>query len=120
MIKALLETHTWPMEKSIDVGQAFVKSVQDLPPYIKMIGPFISFGGDGVKACTIHDVEKGHEEEGFLFISKMLVEFSNIGGQRFHIRAGANRDRCITVSGTIFIRCLKKGYSNCGGPPISP
>jgi len=78
-----LENHTWPMEKSVDVGQAFVKSVQALPPYIKMIGPFISFGGDGVKACTIHDVEKGHEEEGFLFISKMLVEFSNIGGQKF-------------------------------------
>jgi hypothetical protein len=28
-------------------------------------------------------VEKGHEEEGFLFITKMLIEFSNIGGQKF-------------------------------------
>ena len=65
-------------------------------------------------------MEKGHEEEGFLFISKMLVEFSNISGQRFHIRAGANRGRCITVSGTVFIRCLKKGCSNCGGRPQSP
>ncbi|MFQ5987639.1 MAG: hypothetical protein ACE5H6_02185 [Dehalococcoidia bacterium] len=85
VIKVLfLWTHTWPAEKSTDVGQTFVKFMQNpLPPYIKMIGPFINIGGDGVKGCIIWDVEKGHEDEGLLFIMKNAVDYFNIGGQKF-------------------------------------
>jgi len=40
-------------------------------------------GGDGIKACTIWDVEKGHEEEALLVIMRNLMEYANIGGQKF-------------------------------------
>lgn len=78
-----LHTHTWLMEKSTDVGQTFVKALPTIPPYIKLTGPFVSMGGDGVKACAIWEVEKGHEDEGLMLIMKYMVEFSSIGGQKF-------------------------------------
>ena len=79
----LMETHTWPMEKSADVGQVFVKVFPTLPPYIKSTGPFVTMGGDGVKGWAIWDVEKGYEEEGLMVIMKHLMECAKIGGQRF-------------------------------------
>ena len=85
VIKVLfLQTHTWLLEKSADVGQVFVKVMQTpLPSYIKMIGPFVNIGGDGGKGCMVWDVEKGHENEGLLFVMKWIMEYSNIGGQKF-------------------------------------
>ena len=78
-----LDTHTWPMEKSAEVGQVFVKALPTLPPYIKLTGPFVAMGGEGVKAWLIWDVEKGHEEEGLIIIMKFMMDYANIGGQKF-------------------------------------
>lgn len=95
-----LQTHTWPMEKSADVGQAFVKVMATPPPpYLKMTGPFINFGGDGVKGCMIWEVEKGHEEEGLTFIQKWIMEFSNIGGQKFTLEQVIAGAEALTLVG---------------------
>lgn len=71
------------MEKPAEVGQVFVKALPTLPPYIKMTGPFIAMGGEGVKAWLIWEVEKGHEEEGLIIIMKFMMDYANVGGQKF-------------------------------------
>ena len=78
------QNHTWPGEKSADVGQVFVNFMQNpLPQYIKMIGPFATIGGEGGKGCIIWDIAKGHEEEGLLLIMRQIMDYMNIGGQKF-------------------------------------
>lgn len=93
-------THTFPLEKSVAVGQLTVKALPTLPPYIK-INSFVNMGGDGLMVWTIWEVEKGHEDEGLLFIMKHRMQHANIGGQKFTLEpvlTGADALRLLGLS----------------------
>jgi len=92
-------THSWPMEKTPEVGQVVLKTMLTLPPYVKMIGPFVAMGGEGVMVWTIWDVEKGHEAEGLLAIMKHRMEYASIGGQKFTLEPVLTADAFASMVG---------------------
>jgi len=74
-------TETWPLTSSVDVGKEAMKLASTpLPRYMKMHGPWVTLGGDGVKSYTIYEVKKGHEDEGYKVVVKRLAGMFSIEG----------------------------------------
>ncbi|MGB2583972.1 MAG: hypothetical protein WBC89_07460 [Dehalococcoidia bacterium] len=72
---------TWPTKSSVAVGKVAVQILSmPLPSYVKMYGPFVTLGGDGIKVYTVYDAEKGHEEEWHKELMKQQAEHFGIEG----------------------------------------
>lgn len=74
-------TETWPSKSSVDVGKISVQILgRPLPSYVRMHGPYLAFGGDGIKSYTLYDVEEGHGEEWHKEMMKQLAELLGVEG----------------------------------------
>ena len=79
-------TETWPTESSVEVGKVAVGALaKALPSYIKRLGPYVTPGGDGMKAYVLYEIEKGHVDEGFKEVTKRHVPYFNIEGWKYTI-----------------------------------
>jgi len=79
-------TETWPTKSSVEAGKVAVEGLaKALPPYVKRLGPYVTPGGDGIKAYNLYEVEKGHEDEGYKELMKEEVPYLNIEGYKFTV-----------------------------------
>jgi hypothetical protein len=59
-------TETWPSTSSVELGKASIESIsRPLPEFMKRLGNYVVFGGDGVKAYALYEAEDGKEREGY-------------------------------------------------------
>ena len=77
-------TMIWPTKSSVEVGKVAVESLaKALPPYMERLGPYVAAGGDGIKAYTLYEIEKGHVQEGLIEVSKRMVPYFSAEGYKF-------------------------------------
>ena len=53
-----------------------------LPSYVKALDRYMTYGGDGVKAYVLWEVEKGKEQEGYKALMNQYAQFLNIEGYK--------------------------------------
>jgi hypothetical protein len=75
-------TQTYPLKSVKEVGRIFVEEVtiSPTPEYINLIGIYVAYGGKGVKAFTLYEVEKGKEDEGYKEIMQRFTPFFPVQG----------------------------------------
>ena len=77
----LIATVTYPLTSVLDAAKVFADNIdRERPAYLKSMGPYICYGGEGIKSVTIYEVEKGHEEEGLKDITGYFVQYHNVEG----------------------------------------
>ena len=77
---------TWPTKSAVEIGKVSVESLAKAPPpYVKRLGLYVTTGGDGIKAYTLYEVEKGHVDEGYKGLMKVFVPFFTIEGYKFTV-----------------------------------
>jgi len=61
-------------EKVDDVAKLWLETqAAGPPPNVRLIGPYDTFGGEGIKSYMIYEVEKGYEDEVLTEVNKRLV-----------------------------------------------
>ena len=76
-------TETWPGVSSVEVAKESVRLLgMPLSSYMKMIGPFVVMGGDGMKCYTVYEVEKGQADKALSEIAGRLAGLFRIPGYR--------------------------------------
>ena len=50
-----------------------------------MLGPYTKWGGDGIEAFSIIEIEKGHEEEGLLMVTKSYFPYMKVEGYKVEV-----------------------------------
>ena len=76
-------TETWPVTSSVEVGKETIKLAgRALPSHMKMLGPFVVLGGDGVKTYTIFEVEQGSADESYSEMMRRLSGLFRIPGYK--------------------------------------
>lgn len=77
----VLYTTTYPLAAAVDVGKIGIEALKNpLPDYINRGQIFFLFGGKGIKAHVVYEIEKGHEDEGLKEISKRMTAYYDIEG----------------------------------------
>jgi len=69
------------------------------PPHVKRLGVYITAGSDGMKSYGLHEIEKGHVEEGVKEVNKNLVAFFNIEGWKFTVEALMTPEEALPMLG---------------------
>lgn len=77
---------TYPLTRSKEVAEAFMKSSEKPLSYANRLGTWTGYGGEGVNVWSIYELEKGHEEEGSNELFKLLVNFYHIEGFKVNIQ----------------------------------
>ena len=75
-------TETWPAAASVEVAKEGVKLAGTPPLNMKMLGPYVVMGGDGVKDYTVYEVEKGQADKALSEIVGRLSGLFRIPGYR--------------------------------------
>ena len=88
VIKVLfMTTLSFPLDKPEEVGKVFIELQKSpLPAYVNMMGPYVTFGGEGAESHVFYDVEKGHEEEGLALINRRLISYRGIVGMKITVQ----------------------------------
>jgi len=80
----VMVTSTYPTKSAVQVGKVAMEVLAKAePPYVKRLGPYVAAGGDGIKAYTLYEIEKGHVQEGLIEVSKRMVPYFSAEGYKF-------------------------------------
>lgn len=76
-------TETWPHKSATEFVRVAMESLPKTPPsYIKS-HIYATTCDEGMKVYVLHEVEEGHESEGFIEIIKLYVPYFCIEGWSF-------------------------------------
>jgi len=92
-------TETWPATSSAEVGKEAVRLAGTPPLNMKMLGPYITMGGDGVKDYTIYEVEKGQEDKALTEIMGRLSGFFRIPGYKASLEVAITQIEALPLVG---------------------
>lgn len=75
----IMYTVTYPLKSAKEVVKAFMVAMKNpLPDYITRSHVYNLYGGKGIKAYTIYEIERGHEDEGLMEIAKRMTAYIDI------------------------------------------
>jgi hypothetical protein len=92
-------TETWPAAASVEVAKESVKLAATPPQNMKMLGPFIVMGGDGIKDYTIYEVEKGQADKAFSEIIGRLSGLFRIPGYKASLEVAITQVEALPLVG---------------------
>ena len=92
-------TETWPTTSSAEVGKEALKLVATPPLNMKMLGPYIVMGGDGVKDYTIYEIEKWQEDKALAEILGRLSGFFRIPGYKASLEVAITQIEALPLVG---------------------
>ena len=76
-----IATNTYPLTSVMDVAKVFADGLdREVPSLLKQTGPYVCWGGDGIKSVTLYEIEDGHEKEGLDLITKIHVPYMKVEG----------------------------------------
>lgn len=79
----IMSISTYPMSSIPKVVEVFIELMKDgLPEYISMTGPVSRWGGDGITAYTIYDIEDARAMEGMKVLVARDARFAVAEGYR--------------------------------------
>ena len=90
-------TETWPVESSVEVAKQAAKLAP--PSNMKMLGPYIVMGGDGVKDYAIYEVEKGQADKALTEILGRLLGLFRIPGYRASLEVAITQIEALPLVG---------------------
>ena len=96
----VMVTSTYPTKSSVQVGKVAVETLAKAPPpYVKRLGPYVTAGGDGIKAYTLYEIEKGHVEEGIVEVTKRMVPYFSIEGYKYTLETLLTAEEALPLIG---------------------
>ena len=82
----VMVTGTYPLKSNKKVMEAYMKAYEKPMSYVNNIGMWGCLGGEGMNYWQVFELEKGHEEEGFMELAKSEVHFHDIEGYKVNIQ----------------------------------
>jgi len=92
-------TETWPAAASVEVAKESVKLAATPPQNMKMLGPFIVMGGDGIKDYTIYEMEKGQADKALAEILRRLSGLFRIPGYKASLEVAVTQVEALPIVG---------------------
>jgi hypothetical protein len=92
-------TETWPAAASAEVAKESVKLAATPPQNMKMLGPYVVMGGDGVKDYTVYEVEKGQADKALAEILGRLSGLFRIPGYRASLEVAITQIEALPLVG---------------------
>jgi hypothetical protein len=81
VIMHVLYTTTYPLTAAVDVGKIGIEALKNpLPDFISRDNIYFLFGGKGIMAHVVYEIEKGHEDEGLKEIAKRMTVYYDVEG----------------------------------------
>lgn len=80
----LMATTSWPMSSSVELGKAFL-GLPEMPDFLKRVSLFYAWGGVGVKAYSLYDVDDAKAREGFVALTSRMMQFRDIPGMEINV-----------------------------------
>jgi hypothetical protein len=72
---------TYPLTSVDAVAKRFLEVVKEpLPDYVRMTAIYVEYGGKGINVYTPVEIDKGHEDEGMMALTKWYTNFYDIDG----------------------------------------
>ncbi len=81
----VMVTGTYPLKSNKKVVEAFMKASEKPMSHANSIGSWTCLGGEGMNFWMVYELEKGHEEEGFMELAKRETNFFDIEGLKLSI-----------------------------------
>jgi len=78
----VMVTGTYPLIRSKEVAEAFLKAMEEPMSYAKSQGMWLAYGGEGANFWMIFELEKGHEKDALRELVKFEFNFYNIEGYK--------------------------------------
>ena len=82
----VMVTGTFPLKSTKKVMEADMKAMEKPMSHVKNIGSWTCLGGEGINYWYVYELEKGHEEEGFMELNKYEAHFHEIEGYKVKIQ----------------------------------
>lgn len=77
---------TAPLNKGLEVTKTFLKAVETPPPpYLKSLGVYTTYGGEGYKWYNLVEIDDEHISEGLAELMKRTVPFDDIEGLKIEM-----------------------------------
>ena len=96
----IMYTVTYPLKSAKEVAKAFMEAIKNpLPDYISRSHVYNLYGGKGIKAYTIYEIEKGYEDEGLMEIAKRMTVYIDIEGFEITPEVVATSEEAIPLLG---------------------
>ncbi len=92
-------TETWPVASSVEVAKEAVKLAGTPPSNMKMLGPYVVMGGDGVKDYAIYEVEKGQADKALADILGRLSGLFRIPGYKASLEVAVTQVEALPLVG---------------------
>jgi hypothetical protein len=93
-------TETWPSTSSVELGKASIESIsRPLPEFMKRLGNYVVFGGDGVKAYALYEAEDGKEREGYKEVVGRFAQFMSVEGFKCNVEIVLPIDEALPLIG---------------------
>jgi len=73
------------VSKAVDILIESMKS-NPVPDYIKLLGFYSYWGGQGIVSHVVYDIEDGKVDEGLKGITGRLLEYSTIDGYKIEVK----------------------------------
>ena len=96
-------TETWPFSSSVEVVKEAVNLAErpSVPEVMKLVGPYVVMGGDGVKTYTVYEVVATHQTEQALSdIMARLSGFFRIPGYRASLEVAMTQTQALQLVGS--------------------
>jgi len=98
-IMQIMTTTTYPTKSVIDIGKIFVESMAKPMNHVNLVGMWVSYAGEGITAWAVHEMEKGHEDEGLKELTAYFVPFLSIDGYKVNILPVAKPEDALALIG---------------------
>jgi hypothetical protein len=96
----LMTISTYPLKSTAQAGKKFVEVAQSpMPDFLKRQAMYTEYGGKGVTAYGIYEVEKGHEDEGVKALVKLITNYYDIDGYEIAIRVVLSVEEALPLIG---------------------
>jgi hypothetical protein len=96
----IMYTMTYPLKSTLDAAKRFIEALKDPPPdYINELGPYVRYGGKGIKAYWLVEIEKGHEDEGIKEIAKRLTIYFDVEGYEIDSEVVVTAEEAVPLLG---------------------
>lgn len=96
----LMTTTTYPLSSAAQAGKKFVEVAKSpLPDFLNRLAMYTEYGGKGITAYGIYEVEAGHEDEGIKALVKLITNFYDIPGYETAIRVVLTVEEALPMIG---------------------
>jgi len=82
----VMVTGTFPIKSTKKVVEAHRKSMEKPMSHANNIGSWTCYGGEGINYWYVYELEKGHEQDGFMELNKYEAYFHGIEGYKVNIQ----------------------------------